>query len=95
MLIPCHTFTSLSRDEKFEPNLNIASQARGLNFTSTVNALKCVFFLNTGAAIYELSRTISYFKFRNFISATSPPSPTIRAQHLSPDSSELNGMTRG
>ena len=94
MLIPCHTLTSLNRDENFELNLNITSQARGLNLGPNMNVSNGVFFLNTGATIYAFSCTISCCKFRHSVSTASTPFPTIRAQRLGPDSSELNGMAR-
>ena len=65
MLIPCHTLTSLNRDENFELNLNITSQARGLNLGPNMNVSNGVFFLNTGATIYAFSCTISCCKFRH------------------------------
>lgn len=51
MLIPCHTLTRLNRDENFELNLNITSQARGLNLGPSMNVSNGVFFLNTDATL--------------------------------------------
>ena len=60
------------RDENFEPNLNITSQARSLNLGPSMNVSNGVFFLNTDAAsvfflntTLALSHTISCFKFRH------------------------------
>lgn len=51
-----------------------------------------IFFLNTSVAIDALSRTISRFKLRRFVSVASDLFLGIQAQYLGPDSPELNGM---
>lgn len=72
MLIPCHTFTSLTRDEKFQPNLNTTSLTRGLNLAPTVNILNGVFFLNTAATIISTHSVARYH-----ISSSDTLSPTF------------------
>ena len=94
-LTPCHTFTSLSRDENFEPNLNITSQTRGLNLGPSVNALNGVFFSKRGHGYLRTQSHDIMFQ----VPTLSPPlrllsRPFIRTQRLGPDSSELNGMAR-
>ena len=79
----------------FMSNANITSLTRSLNLGPSMIVSNHVFFLNTGAAIYAVSRTISCFKFQHSVSVASPLFLTIRAQRLGPDSFELNGIARG
>ena len=82
------------RDENFEPNLNITSQARSLNLGPSMNVSNGVFFLNTDAAISH-SVTRYHVLSSDTVSAAPTPFLTIRAQRSSPDFSKINGMARG
>ena len=60
-------------------NVNNTSVTRSLNLGPSMNVSNGVFYLNTGATIYVLSRTISCFEFRHSDCVASARLLSIRA----------------